>query len=1080
MKQKNQMMHNLRVQYSAIAFACTTLTALAIANDGVSKSSKVPTASALEQSKALASAPLAINTPSAKNNQALVRVAPPPGFARADLSAIGLGGIAIPSLTAENTKNWKVGDSILVATPDGATLDFTVSNRAWTGADEQQIYLAQGDTGSSLYGIVSQIGSGLTGYFLRRDGVAYGLSLVADGQYKLTLRPNYGVNECGVGRDLPQYPGAGADSKAGALVVPNEGGIAGGAVTPCPPEVAPIGLPPGLLNDNGTIIDVLIVYSVDANELLLADGTTPYEQAVLTVAQVNLSMQNSSDQPVTDFDGQDPFDNELNLVCFYGAYPEPGTTGLSSPTSCTDDLINIAFHEARPGVTPAEKDVCTPRIRLVGALVADGNFGEEEPFVSTGFAVDLSRLIIPGDGYLDYVLDWRDALGADEVALVGVNYGSDSGFVGLATVMSDANNLGQALSGLSIPGNPHPIVDATIVGAVGGILGPSSVSTLQAFSESPFCLLDITVLGDTVYAHELGHNLGCQHNQDAPSAEPGDALFPDSFGFGDENFRTVMAYPAAGNVRLPGFSNPNKRWVDYDGPNDATQDAGEAFDFDCQDMDEIDGSDAEYIEETGVQGPGADALCTTTDDNDPNPSAAMVIATDARIEDNALDKANNARSISQVKFDFAKFRCSIFPIVDCNDNEIDDYLEAVDGVSDDCNADGVPDVCQVAVEGPGIPSPNDCNQNEIPDTCDITNGTSQDVNVNGVPDECEDQTLLFRESFELIPYGVISAGELPIAKVGTLALAELRKLDPTFPAYFASISTTDQNADTVTSGVIYTDNIPSLFQYGLGQNGSVAQWNGILGQGFATAFGSKGYGQRLDFDSLTGYFRSATTVDPITGEIVITAESGVTTITLARNTKEARFYMNAMDFTNYFDTEEAFPGTYPSLVDFPFLQANIITVEAFLDDQPIFWQTYDMRAIQTPTYATGFASTTQEGGPVRIGQTLGQDPDPAFVFNRIVISGAFVVIDNVSFDLGQAFADCPADIAGGVPEGGLPTPDGRIGADDLVLVLALFGLDAAGNPIATIADINSDGIVNAMDLLEVLSTWGNCPGGIGG
>jgi len=318
---------------------------------------------------------------------------------------------------------------------------------------------------------------------------------------------------------------------------------------------------------------------------------------------------------------------------------------------------------------------------------------------------------------------------------------------------------------------------------------------------------------------------------------------------------------------------------------------------------------------------------------------------------------------------------------------------------------------------------------------------------------------------------VISAGELPIAKVGTLALAELRLLDPTFPEYFASISTTDQNPDTITGGVIYTDNVPSLFQYGLGQNGSVAQWNGILGQGFATAFGSKGYGQRLDFDSLTGDFRSANSA---------TGESGVTTITLARNTKEARFYMNAMDFSNYFDIEEAFPGTYPSLVNFPFLQANIITVEAFLDDQPIFWQTYDMRAIQTPTYATGFASTTQEGGPVRIGQALGQDPDPAFVFNRIVISGAFVVIDNVSFDLGQTFANCPPDIAGGVPEGGLPTPDGRIGADDLVLVLALFGEEAAGSPIATIADINSDGIVNAMDLLEVLSTWGNCPGGIGG
>ena len=142
--------------------------------------------------------------------------------------------------------------------------------------------------------------------------------------------------------------------------------------------------------------------------------------------------------------------------------------------------------------------------------------------MSTGYAVDLVRLQTPGDGYLDYVLDWRDALGADEVALVGNDYGSDSAFVGLASVMVDANNEAQRDAGLSLPANPHPVVDATQVAAVGGILGPSDVSTLQAFSESPFCLLDATILGDLVYAHELGHNLGCRNNHEAPGvAQPG-------------------------------------------------------------------------------------------------------------------------------------------------------------------------------------------------------------------------------------------------------------------------------------------------------------------------------------------------------------------------------------------------------------------------------------------------------------------------------------------------------------------------------------------------------------------------------
>ena len=90
-----------------------------------------------------------------------------------------------------------------------------------------------------------------------------------------------------------------------------------------------------------------------------------------------------------------------------------------------------------------------------------------------------------------------------------------------------------------------------------------------------------------------------------------------------------------------------------------------------------------------------------------------------------------------------------------------------------------------------------------------------------------------------------------------------------------------------------------------------------------------------------------------------------------------------------------------------------------------------------------------------------------------------MVIDNLSFDLGQVFPNCPGDVAGGIPEGGLPTSDGRVGADDLILVLALFGQTSVGNPLAAIADVNDDEFVDALDLLEILSVWGNCPGGAG-
>ncbi len=1031
-----------------IALACLTLTSLSIATSGSGKSAnRAPATTVSAAGLAVSNAIQPTSARSAGTGAgAGARPLPALGVGRADLSTIGQSGEALPNLTAETVRSLKVGDSMLFPTPGGTALDLVVSRRGWTGVDEKQIYFSSGVTGNALYGIISQVGPRLTGYFLGRDGVSYALSALPQSGYRLTERPNYGALECGVDRVRPANPNASREPLAA------QGGIAG--VTPCPPEVIPFEVPPGLVKDGGIIIDVLFVFSVDAADAITATGSTPYDQAVLTVAQANLALKNSTGQGATAFDGQDA-DNQLNLQCGYGEYPAPGTAALTnpvtSPVSCYDtppDPAVVSAHEARAGVTPAESDICTPRLRLVGALVADGFFGQEEPFVSTGQGVDLNRLENYNDGILDYVPTWRDALGADAVALVGMDYGSDSAFVGLASVMNDANNGAQGQAQLSIPANPHPIVDTTT-----GALGPSNVSTLQAFSESPYCLLDQTILGDLVYAHELGHNLGCQHNHQAPSAAPQDALFPDSFGFGDDNFRTVMAYPAGANVRLPGYSNPEKTWRDYQGPQDDVTPAGLEFDFECSAVsDDGLGTFAQYVAGSGV-GPG---LCDQETDDDPNSPAAMVVGTDVFIDDAGQLCANNARSISQAKFDFARFRCSIFPITDCNNNLIDDFVEALDGTNDDCDTNGVPDECETAQEDPGIPSPVDCNQNQIPDGCDLASGESEDTNSNGIPDECEDQSLLFRENFESIPYGTHD-GALSIAKVSADALAQIRLTDPDFPDYFATIETTDLAPDPTDAGFIYTDVIPSLFHYGLGRNGNMSLY-GALRQGFALAFGSRGYGQRLDFDSVTGDFPSG---------------NGFTTILCARPITECRLYINAADFADHFASDPPLP----QLANFPYLEENLVTVQAIdIDDITgaevvVFQQSFDLRGIETPGHVNGFQF-------VRLSAAIG---DPAIVFDKVSITGAFVAIDNVSFDRGQIFAECIGDIAGGVPVGGLPTPDGRVGAEDLLLVLATFDaanpLDPA-DPLAVIADINEDGFVDASDLLEVLSGFGNCPGGV--
>jgi len=78
------------------------------------------------------------------------------------------------------------------------------------------------------------------------------------------------------------------------------------------------------------------------------------------------------------------------------------------------------------------------------------------------------------------------------------------------------------------------------------------------------------------------------------------------------------------------------------------------------------------------------------------------------------------------------------PLFDCNLNGIDDAEDLAAGTSQDCNASGVPDECELAgndCDSNGVPDEcdPDCNSNAVPDACEAF----ADCNLSGVPDECE-------------------------------------------------------------------------------------------------------------------------------------------------------------------------------------------------------------------------------------------------------------------------------------------------------------------------------------------------------
>ena len=1121
----------------ALSVACLALTSLSIATLGT------PNAVADAVKTARADAATLRTDAAAMRQPAQSRSRPSP---MRSLPALGPSPVTgtpgsefedgLPVLTRRGVRSLRVGDPLSLPTPDGDVIRYTVETKGFTDADASETYLASGGR-ESTYGIIVQRGAHLAGYLQRVDGRAYKLMPGRNGAYRLERMVSHGDRECGVGRvDLADLD-AGANGAA-------QGGVAGGTgVSPCPPEVLPFQVPIGLRKDSGILIDVLFVFTQDAAELAAEQGRDIRTLAQLAVSQTNLAMRRSTEQPVVDFDGQaanEPGSQPLNPVCGYSeggfpngtgpdchfsqAAPNPGPpTGMAG--TCKDDEsdpLKRTVHITLPAVSPAEQDTCLPRVRLVAALVADGFFGQESPYNGTGLAIDLSRVSNPADGYMDYVPVWRDALGADAVCLVGLGYGSDSGFVGLASVMNDINDPSQGayfpLGPLYGPvpltgvGNPYPIVDLTKMpnpstpflndptdpGSVGtwGTPVDPSISTLQEFQESPYSLLDYTTIDDLVFAHELGHNMGCQHNHNDGSPSR-NALFPDSFGYrteggggaGAEGFKTVMSY--GNQTRLPGYSNPNVTWRALSGnnPDVPTEEAGIAFDFACTEIDG-DGTDVRYRRGTGFNvvscaRPTAEEACEdeTDEERTSTDSSPMVIAANVEVEQQ-LDTdqsggANNARSISQIKFDFAKFRCSVFPVVDCNDDEVDDFLQAVDGLVDDCNANGVPDECET-VQDPGSASPTDCNGNGTPDQCDIDSGESFDDNVNLIPDECEDRTALFSETFERVDFGLVE-GALPIAKVSDEALKELRKLDPDFPDFFATIETVGLAQAPGNGGYVYFNVQPSAFQYRLGGNGERPCPDFVNGQvsatrGFATAIGARGYGQALNFDSATGDFPS---------------QAGITTITAARDCKEVRFFVNAADFTGYFDYEPPLP----LLNNYPYLRENLIFISAFNEaGELVYEQTLDVRGQWRPQ--GGFCSeipNPQGMVFVRVGAPLGSDIE--LEIRRVEVRGAFVVMDNISFDAGldNSAIPCVADIAGGpFDPSGTPTPDGRVGGEDLLVVLAAFGYGREGSPqfstcppeppiageqFPRLADINDDCVVDGMDLLEVLAAWGQCLGG---
>ena len=183
----------------------------------------------------------------------------------------------------------------------------------------------------------------------------------------------------------------------------------------------------------------------------------------------------------------------------------PIARSAAGGTGAIQAEVELAIEIANDGY---ENSLIDTQLNLVHMVETDYNENGD-------YFDHLNRLTFMNDGFMDEVHDLREEYNADMVALLV----HDGQFCGVAWIM----------------------------------LNLSADFEDRAFSVTTwYC-------GGQVFAHELGHNMGCAHDR----ANAGSGLFPFSYGYQEPTglFRTIMAYNCPGGCpRITHFSNPDVNW----------------------------------------------------------------------------------------------------------------------------------------------------------------------------------------------------------------------------------------------------------------------------------------------------------------------------------------------------------------------------------------------------------------------------------------------------------------------------------------------------------------------------------------
>jgi hypothetical protein len=242
------------------------------------------------------------------------------------------------------------------------------------------------------------------------------------------------------------------------------------------------------------------VLEIDPNKIPDCNGVLHVPEQDLQPDLMREYIIQAKDPPVA----MDNVDCGIDILVLY----TPAAREAAGGTTAMQAVINLAVDESNIAYSNSEIDML---LRLVHT--AEANYTE-----SGSSATDLERLTYI-DGYMDSVHNLRDTYGADLVSLL-IHYPGSGGRGWLWE-------------------NPE-----------------------EDFSDYAFHVVPWdNATGYYSFAHEIGHNMGCQHA--TPEAAQGDGMYNYSMGwrFASDAYRTIMAY--APGTRIQHFSNPNVTYLGY-------------------------------------------------------------------------------------------------------------------------------------------------------------------------------------------------------------------------------------------------------------------------------------------------------------------------------------------------------------------------------------------------------------------------------------------------------------------------------------------------------------------------------------